>query len=105
MYKRQELYPAGISEDELLELAAYAENYSTHPIAESIREAYRERKGSLAEAETQKANAGTAEIVLDADNDTIKEVQSKEGVQLSLIHISSVFGCCYRWSRGLAKGY
>ena len=80
-FKVTELYPAGISEDELLELAAYAENYSTHPIAESIREAYRERKGSLAEAETQKANAGTAEIVLDADNDTIKEMQSKEGVQ------------------------
>ena len=76
-FKVTELHPAGISEDELLELAAYAENYSTHPIAESIREAYRERKGSLAEAETQKANAGTAEIVLDAD----KEVQSKEGVQ------------------------
>ena len=80
-FKVTELHPAGISEDELLELAAYAENYSTHPIAESIREAYRERKGSLAEAETQKANAGTAEIVLDADNDTIKKVQSKEGVQ------------------------
>lgn len=80
-FKVTELHPAGISEDELLELVAYAENYSTHPIAESIREAYRERKGSLAEAETQKANAGTAEIVLDADNDTIKEVQSKEGVQ------------------------
>ena len=80
-FKVTELHPAGISEDELLELAAYAENYSTHPIAESIREAYRERKGSLAEAETQKANAGTAEIVLDTDNDTIKEVQSKEGVQ------------------------
>ena len=80
-FKVTELHSAGISEDELLELAAYAENYSTHPIAESIREAYRERKCSLAEAETQKANAGTAEIVLDADNDTIKEVQSKEGVQ------------------------
>lgn len=80
-FKVTELHPAGICEDALLELAAYAENYSTHPIAESIREAYRERKGSLAEAETQKANAGTAEIVLDADNDTIKEVQSKEGVQ------------------------
>ena len=80
-FKVTELHPAGISEDELLELAAYAENYSTHPIAESIREAYRERKGSLAEAETQKANAETAEIVLDTDNDTIKEVQSKEGVQ------------------------
>ena len=28
------------SEDELLEMAAYAENYSTHPIALSIRKAY-----------------------------------------------------------------
>ena len=90
-FKVTELYPAGISEDELLELAAYAENYSTHPIAESIREAYREKKGHLAEPETQKADAKTAEAgrsdskipsreaeAMDSDADTIKEVQSRE---------------------------
>jgi len=39
-FKVQELHPAGITEQELLELAALAEGYSTHPIACSIREAY-----------------------------------------------------------------
>lgn len=35
-----ELRPAGIGEEELLELAAYAESYSGHPISKSILEAY-----------------------------------------------------------------
>lgn len=39
-FKVQELRPAGITEQELLELSALAEGYSTHPIACSIREAY-----------------------------------------------------------------
>lgn len=30
----------GMTKDELLELAAYAENYSTHPISKSLKEAY-----------------------------------------------------------------
>lgn len=50
-FKVTELHPTEISEDELLELAAYAENYSTHPIAESIREAYRDRKKELMDLE------------------------------------------------------
>lgn len=32
--------PVGISKDELLEIAAYAEVYSNHPIAQSIKKAY-----------------------------------------------------------------
>lgn len=39
-FKVQSLYPQGISEEELLFMAAYAEEYSTHPIAGSIKEAY-----------------------------------------------------------------
>lgn len=34
------IHPAKISESRLIELAAYAESYSTHPIAKSIIEAY-----------------------------------------------------------------
>ena len=34
------LHPSGISEEELLALAAHAEMYSTHPIAVSVRTAY-----------------------------------------------------------------
>lgn len=41
-FKVQKIMPApdGIKEKELLELAAYAETYSEHPIAKSIKEAY-----------------------------------------------------------------
>ena len=35
------LYPHGISEEELLRLGAHGEYYSQHPIAESIKEAYK----------------------------------------------------------------
>lgn len=39
-FKVQEILPAGCSEEELLEMAALGEGYSTHPIAGSIMEAY-----------------------------------------------------------------
>lgn len=39
-FKVAELHPNGISEEELLELAALGEGYSNHPIAQSIRQAY-----------------------------------------------------------------
>ena len=39
-FKVTKILPADMSEEELLELAALAENFSTHPIALSIREAY-----------------------------------------------------------------
>ncbi len=39
-FRVNEVHPAALSGSELLELAALAEGYSTHPIAVSIREAY-----------------------------------------------------------------
>lgn len=36
----QEIHPEGISKEELLELAAYAESYSNHPISQSLKRAY-----------------------------------------------------------------
>lgn len=39
-FKVQEILPEGCSEEELLEVAALGEGYSTHPIAGSIMEAY-----------------------------------------------------------------
>jgi Cd2+/Zn2+-exporting ATPase len=41
-FKVTQIVPEGISEAELLHYAAYAESYSNHPIAISIREAYGE---------------------------------------------------------------
>lgn len=40
VFKVTSVHPEGLSQNELIELAAYAESYSTHPIAKSIIEAY-----------------------------------------------------------------
>jgi Cd2+/Zn2+-exporting ATPase len=40
VFNVQEIYPEGISKEELLELAAYTESYSNHPISASLKQAY-----------------------------------------------------------------
>ena len=40
VFKVREINAKGMTQDELLEIAAYAEVYSNHPIAKSIRDAY-----------------------------------------------------------------
>lgn len=40
VFKVQEIQPEGITKEELLELTAYAESYSTHPISNSLKQAY-----------------------------------------------------------------
>ncbi len=60
-FKVTEIHPAGdmIGREELLELAALGEGYSTHPIANSIREAYgRTPDMSRAAGATEEAGCG-----------------------------------------------
>ena len=40
VFEVQKIIPSGIAEEELIEIAAYAEKYSNHPIANSIKLAY-----------------------------------------------------------------
>ena len=40
VFEVQEVKPVDISNEELLKIAAYAENYSNHPISKSIKQAY-----------------------------------------------------------------
>lgn len=40
IFQVQQILPEGISADELLEIAAYAESYSNHPISLSLQKAY-----------------------------------------------------------------
>ncbi len=42
-FKVTEIHPFNTSNEELLKYTAYAENYSNHPIATSIKEAYKEK--------------------------------------------------------------
>jgi len=40
VFNVQEIHPEGVSREELIELAAYAESYSNHPISNPIKQAY-----------------------------------------------------------------
>lgn len=46
-FKVTEIRPSGMSEEELLRLAALAEHYSNHPISLSIRDAYEKAGGQM----------------------------------------------------------
>ncbi len=43
VFEVQKVEPVGISDKELIKIAAYAENYSNHPISLSVKEAYNEK--------------------------------------------------------------
>lgn len=53
VFELTKIVPREIEEEELLEIAAYAEHYCSHPIALSIRKAYGERSGK-AEIESER---------------------------------------------------
>ncbi len=40
VFNVQEVHPEGVSKEELLELTAYAESYSNHPISSSLKQSY-----------------------------------------------------------------
>ncbi len=97
------------SNEKLLELAAYAENYSNHPIAQSLREAYGQSidknrisgveelpgRGISAFIDGQKVYAGNARLMNDLG---ISEFHSSDG--RSLVHV--VYGGDYLGSVSIA---
>lgn len=53
VFNVQEIHPEGVSKEELLELTAYAESYSNHPISLSLKRAYSKEidNGRISDAE------------------------------------------------------
>ncbi|MDR3074906.1 MAG: cadmium-translocating P-type ATPase, partial [Candidatus Methanoplasma sp.] len=63
-FEVERIIPNGIGKDELLRIAAYAEFHSNHPIAVSIRKAYREdMDGSIVQSSEETAGNGIMTIV------------------------------------------
>ncbi|NMA02740.1 MAG: cadmium-translocating P-type ATPase [Clostridia bacterium] len=77
VFEVQEIHPKGISKEELLEWAAYAESYSSHPISKSLIKAYGQEinqgqitdveeiagQGVLATVEGQKVMVGNTKLM------------------------------------------
>lgn len=64
VFKVTAIQPEGLEESELLKICAYAENYSTHPVALSIKEAYgKEIDRSIIKDVKETAGKGVKAIV------------------------------------------
>ena len=92
-FKVTKLYPSGISEEELLELAALAENYSNHPIAASIKDAYANENDINRLGETEEISGHGVKTVIDgkavlAGNGKLMEQVAREGVFAGSVLIS-----------------
>lgn len=64
VFQVQDVRPEGISKEELLDLAAHAESYSSHPISQSLKQAYgREIDCSRIESVEEVAGHGVVAVV------------------------------------------
>ncbi len=86
-FRVQKLYPAeGVSEAELLRKAALAETYSTHPIAEALRAAQRERLSEKAARTADQDAPGTGDSGRsEADDYFVTDAQEIAGKGLSVL--------------------
>ncbi len=67
-FKVTKLHPVGMSDEELLELAALAENYSNHPIAASLKEAYAKEIDVNRLGETEEISGHGVKTVIDGSS-------------------------------------
>lgn len=102
VFKVQKINSIGISDEELLEIAAYAEWYSNHPIAKSIKQAYNKNveevkikdvkeitgKGILADIDEKQVLIGNEKLMQEYN---INYEKSKEVGTILYIAIDNVF--------------
>ena len=87
-FKVAQIQPQGMTETELLEIAALGEGYSTHPIANSIREAYG-KTPDMKRTENANEIAGHG-ISITVDNKAVlignEKLMKKEGIAYTPCH-------------------
>jgi len=81
-FKVAEIHPEEMESGELLELAALAEYYSTHPIAESIKEAYRKEIPAERIGHTEEISGHGIKTTIDGS-----EVLAGNGKLMDMFHI------------------
>lgn len=65
VFKVQEIRPQGMSAEELLEMAAYAEQYSDHPISASLKQAYAKSMDSTRVTDVEEISGHGVSAVID----------------------------------------
>lgn len=84
VFEVSELEPAeGISREELLEIAAYAENYSNHPISKSLKEAYGKPIDSLRVSDVQEVSGHGVTALVDGRKVAAGNVKLMKQMQIT----------------------
>jgi Cd2+/Zn2+-exporting ATPase len=65
VFNVQEIHPEGISKEELLELAAYTESYSNHPISASLKQAYGKETDNVRISDVEEISGHGVSAVVD----------------------------------------
>jgi len=94
VFNVQEIYPQGVSKERLLELTAYAESYSSHPISNSLKQAYGKEidNGRISEVEEISGYGVIAEI--DGEKVTVgnTKLMEKENISYDKSYKGKVIG-------------
>ena len=91
-----EIHPVGMEEAQLLELAAYAEDYSNHPISLSIKQAYGQKIDSSRISEVQEIAGHGVRAVIDG-----KTVLAGNAKLMDKYQIHAICFCRYSGLSGL----
>ena len=84
VFEVSDLEPAGgISKEELLEIAAYAENYSNHPISKSLKEAYGKAIDSSRVSDVQEIGGHGVTALVDGRRVAAGNVKLMKQMQIS----------------------
>lgn len=104
-FKVSKLVPAeGVEADELLEIAAYAEGYSNHPIASSIKEAYGKNIDmTRLEKATECAGHGV-EVIFDGDKVLVGNEKLMQSQNIAYKVSEGIGTICYVAYKGEYKG-
>ena len=102
VFEVQKIETNGIEENELLKLAAYAENYSNHPIAKSIKKAYKKEIDTSKIKDIKEISGHGISVTIDEkqvligneklmDENNINYVKSKEVGTVMYIAVNNEF--------------
>ena len=95
VFEVQEINPKGVSKEELLKIAAYAENYSNHPISKSLKQAYNEKIDENKIKKFEEISGQGIKAQIDGKNVLVGNEKLMQEKQIEYEKLSKIGTICY----------
>ena len=95
VFEVQEINPKGVSKEELLKIAAYAENYSNHPISKSLKQAYNEKIDENKIKKFEEISGQGIKAQIDGKNVLVGNEKLMQERQIDYEKLSKIGTVCY----------